>query len=603
VPPAILIDGSASAWGIVVAPDTPALQVIQSMLQRRLNITLVVGRDSTLPTLLGLFTEQEAWPMILSAKEALEAVAIASLMAPVPPPLTEETLAHPQDCLAQFKLHNVRYLPVVNAQNVLVGLLMPEHCYVQLGGINTATANPENGQNHYLAIAIHQSRLYEQVRQLNLTLEQQVQHHTSELQQSLLFGDLLRRITDRVRESLDEQQILQNVVKELAEALNTHSCDTGLYDLERQTSTIFCEYLRSEINMAQGVTFAMDDHPHIYPLLLAGHAIQFCWTNPPLRAVRSQVERFSVLACPVIDDQEVIGDMWVYRPCNDYFEEAEVRLVQQVGNQCAIAIRQSRLYQAAKYQVEELARLNYLKDDFLSSVSHELRTPMSNIKMATQMLEDILGEHNLLDDITAPIPRYFQIIKEECQRELSLINDLLDLSRLDAGTEPLLLSTLSLEDWLHDQIEPFREQAQQQQQQLLLDIPTGLPPLTTDFSYLGRILTELLENACKYTLSGETIRVSTTATLAVSAKQHAGNLPYLLLEVSNSGVEIPAAETEKIFDRFYRIPSHDPWRYGGTGLGLALVKKLTEQIQATITVECQNGWNCFRVKLPLEITG
>ena len=91
-----------------------------------------------------------------------------------------------------------------------------------------------------------------------------------------------------------------------------------------------------------------------------------------------------------------------------YFEELEIRLVQQVSNQCAIALRQSRLYQAAQAQVEELERLNQLKDDFLSTVSHELRTPMANIKMATQMLEITLKPLGVFDSETSPINRYFQ---------------------------------------------------------------------------------------------------------------------------------------------------------------------------------------------------
>jgi signal transduction histidine kinase len=117
-------------------------------------------------------------------------------------------------------------------------------------------------------------------------------------------------------------------------------------------------------------------------------------------------------------------------------------LVKQVCNQCAIAIRQARLYEAAQIQVQELDRLNRLKDDFLSTVSHELRTPMSNIKMATYMLGISLSKLGALEKDQST-QRYFKILNDECQRETLLIDNLLDLSRLDAKTDLLLTSAFT----------------------------------------------------------------------------------------------------------------------------------------------------------------
>ena len=103
------------------------------------------------------------------------------------------------------------------------------------------------------------------------------------------------------------------------------------------------------------------------------------------------------------------------------------------------------LYQTAQAQVQALERLDQAKDDFLSTVSHELRSPMTSIKMATQMLEIQLTRTGMLDAAgTSPISRYFQILKSQSEREIQLINDLLDLARLDAHTETLTLTTLDL---------------------------------------------------------------------------------------------------------------------------------------------------------------
>ena len=433
----------------------------------------------------------------------------------------------------------------------------------------------------HLAIAIQQSKLYHQVQQLNTNLERQVQERTAQLQQSLDFEALLKRITDKVRDSLDEQQILQTVVEELAQGLTIECCDTGIYNADHTTSTIAYEFTKSLVP-AQGNMFeiANSAHPEVYPALFRGQICHFSdLANSPLRTDQNLL---TTLACPILDDQGILGDLWLFKRAGEIFNDQEVRLVKQVANQCAIGLRQSRLYQAAQLQVQELERLNYLKDDFLNTVSHELRTPMSSIKMATQMLEIHLESLGILENDSSPINRYFKILREEGQREIDLINDLLDLARLEAETETLNATPISLQMFIPHLAEPFVERTRIQQQQLEIEIPEAILPFNTNLSYLARILTELLHNACKYTPAGETIKISVQTTPTV-----------LEIWITNSGVEIPAAECDRIFDKFYRIPNNDPWRYGGTGLGLALVRKLADQLGASIRAESRCGQTNF----------
>ncbi len=431
-----------------------------------------------------------------------------------------------------------------------------------------------------VTIAIQQSELYEQVHRLNSDLEQQVQKRTAELQQAFEFEDSLKRITDKVRDSLDEQQILHTAVHELALALKVISCNASLYDLQTHSSTICYEYTALE-TLFLGRVVQMRNFSEGYDQLLRGQYFQFCSIVPnPVRG------RVTMLACPIVEEQGVLGDLWLTKHHDVAFSEQDIRLVQQVANQCAIAIRQARLYQAVQLQVQELESLNNLKDDFLSTVSHELRTPMSNIKMAAQMLEVVLKQMGALD-ADNKAARYFEILHQECQREINLINDLLDLSRLNTST-PLLVTTIDTPDWLRKLVVPFQERAQSQQQQLQLDIPESLPNVATDAESLSRIVTELLNNACKYTPAHHVITVSGQV-----VQQH------LRLSISNSGVEIPSHEISRIFNKFYRIPNNDPWKHGGTGLGLALVKKLVERLGAIIEVSSTNGHTQFSVDLPL----
>jgi GAF domain-containing protein/anti-sigma regulatory factor (Ser/Thr protein kinase) len=441
-----------------------------------------------------------------------------------------------------------------------------------------------------VAIAIQQSELYRQVQHLNTHLERQVQERTAQLQQALDFEALLKRITDKVRDSLDEQEILRSAVQELAQGLATVCCDTGIYNADQTTSTIAYEF-SSSLVATQGKTFAIASTPHakIYESLLQGQICQFC--DVAFKPVHSGQKLLTVLACPMMDDQGVLGDLWLFKPSESQFNDQEVRLVQQVANQCAIALRQSRLYRAAQSQIEELARLNQLKDDFLNTVSHELRTPMSSMQAAIQMLEICLRPLGVFESETNPIHRYFQTLQTEYEREITLINDLLDLTRIDSGSDPINLSAIHLQFWIPHVLEPFVERTSHQDQHLEINIPANLPPLTTDLAYLERALTELIHNAFKYTPSGERIAVS--ARLASTGDSNA-----MLIEVSNTGVEIPDVERDRIFDKFYRIPNNDPWKHGGTGLGLSLVKKLVQRLGGAVWVESGNSITRFIMQLP-----
>ena len=241
--------------------------------------------------------------------------------------------------------------------------------------------------------------------------------------------------------------------------------------------------------------------------------------------------------------------------------------------------------------MRELERLNRLKDDFLSTVSHELRTPMANIKMAVHMLDLTLRDLGMFKAQANPLDRYFQILKDECQREINLINDLLDLALLDSQETVLNLSEVSLQSWLPRIVEPFLARAQDRQQGLETAIAASLPLVKTDLSYLERALAELLNNAYKYTPVGGQI--------SISASVEDQSEPSVVIRVCNSGVEILSSEHDRIFDKFYRIPNSDPWRHGGTGLGLALVKKLVERLKGTIRVESIHGKTTFAVRLPI----
>ncbi|MBC8123922.1 MAG: PAS domain-containing protein, partial [Gemmatimonadaceae bacterium] len=248
-------------------------------------------------------------------------------------------------------------------------------------------------------------------------------------------------------------------------------------------------------------------------------------------------------------------------------------------------------------QMEELHKINQLKDDFLSMVSHELRTPMTNMRMAIHMLK------------TAPSSKqrqsYLKILDLECTHEISLMNDLLDLQRLEAGMLPLVPEQIVLADWLSPLLESFYNRAQERQQSLNADISPDLRPFVSDSTCLKRILVELMNNACKYTpQKGEiSIRIGPVINPSATDVQESTANYCVQFSVSNSGPGIAPEELPRIFEKFYRIPNSESWKQGGTGLGLALAKKLVTQLGGNILVNSQHGETTFTVELPEATLG
>ncbi|MGB3493833.1 MAG: response regulator [Elainellaceae cyanobacterium] len=440
-------------------------------------------------------------------------------------------------------------------------------------------------QNHQLQVEIRRRQHAEQdLQRLNIDLERQVKARTAELQLAFEFEATLKRITDQVRDTLDEEKILATAVVELANTVDVSTCNASIYNFDNRTALIIQEYTTRAGGYKDRVLY-LDQFPEIYSILMQRDPIQFCSLVP-------NEERGSVatLACPIFDEQGVLGDIWLANHTYYAFHEQDIRLVQQVANQCAIALRQARLYQAAQAQVDELARLNRLKDDFVSTVSHELRTPLSSIKAVSQILESQLGVGaHAKEGSTCPenISHYLRVLREESDREIKLINDLLYLSGIDSESDPSALTNLSPQMWLPYLVEPFEYRLLEHQLELNVDVPDHTPNLMTNAHYLERILTELLNNACKYTPPGGNIY------LAVAAADN-----HVEFRVSNSGVSIARDECDRIFEKFYRIPSSDPWKHGGTGLGLALVKKLVIYLGGNITVESTDNLTTFIVTLP-----
>lgn len=287
---------------------------------------------------------------------------------------------------------------------------------------------------------------------------------------------------------------------------------------------------------------------------------------------------------PLFSGDKLWGLLAVYQNTGPRrWKESEANLLYQVATQLNVPLQQTDIYQASLAHAIELENLVRLKDDFLSTVSHELRTPVSNMRLAIQMLKQTTDE--------TLRKKYLAILESECDREKSLVNDLLDLRRFDSSDCPLKLEQVELGQWLPLFVAPFLNRANEREQALVIQVSPTLSVICTEIASFERIVAELLNNACKYTPADEQISF---------ALRQTGD--QLELTVSNTGAEIPQAELLHIFEKFYRIPNSDLWSQGGTGLGLALVQGLAKRLCGQILVKSENYLTTFTIMMPLDLS-
>jgi len=246
---------------------------------------------------------------------------------------------------------------------------------------------------------------------------------------------------------------------------------------------------------------------------------------------------------------------------------------------------------------DRLRELDRLKSNFLATVSHELRTPLTSIIGYGEMLaEGIAGPLN--DEQK----EFVGTIREKGEQLLHLIQSLLDMSKLESGTMSVRREKIRIEDVLAEVLKTLTPSARKKGVALRLDCAQGLPDLRADPERLRQVFINLGDNAIKFTPSGGSVtyRVVTMALGDVGAKKdprrEGGDedvgfalmspvRSHLEVRVIDTGIGIPAAEREKVFDAFYQVDSSSTREYGGTGLGLSIVKRLVESHDGTIRVE------------------
>lgn len=475
-----------------------------------------------------------------------------------------------QDChrqlLSRYQVRANLVVPILLNESCLWGLLIAHHCTGPYAW-DEWKVDLLTDLAQQLAIAIQQTQIHRRLEMANSALRYQVNIRNAELQNLLDYEKLLRTITDSVRSNLDEKSLLQKTITAMVEGLGLKDCLVALFTDETHTTHLITS---ASDPQWEGLTLELD--PLVRNHFLNKRSAYFSTHHPYAGPV-------TVVAAPIYDQEKLLGFLQLVRLSEDTFSTAEIRLAEQVANQCAIGIRQARLYQASLEQVRRLEELNRLKDEFVHMVSHELRTPLTNMNMALKMIE--------IQGLQESQQRYFQILRSEWNRELNLVNELLELQALESGTRGLALSTVELPKIIQKVTAPFLLRTQERQQQFQVFVSEQVGEWISDSSLLERVILELLNNACKYTPADHQI--------SMKVEIQGTNL---VITVANTGVEIPLEVQGKIFDKFFRLSALDHWNQGGTGLGLSLVSKAVEILGGKIHLESQAQRTTFQITLP-----
>jgi signal transduction histidine kinase/CheY-like chemotaxis protein len=442
------------------------------------------------------------------------------------------------------------------------------------------------------------NRTAAQLQESYASLEQKIEARTRELSKALEEVRALGEVGRAVSSSLELETVLTTIVSHAVQLCGAAGGAIYEYDEQaeefhlRATEGLPEEYLqiarRTPARKGEGATgrLAITPEPIEIPDIAAPGAYE-----SRIRDALVRTGHRALLAVPLLREGRVMGSLVVFRKTAGGFGPDVVNLLQAFATQSALAIQNARLFREIEDKGHQLEVASQHKSQFLANMSHELRTPMNAIIGVTEMLlEDAqaLGQEEQIE----PHERILRAGKHL----LALINDILDLSKIEAGKMELHLESFAVAALVEDVVTTFRPLAEKNGNQVVLECPADVGTMRADAMRVRQALLNLASNAGKFTERG-------LVTVAAARRRDDGR-DWITFAVSDTGIGMTAGQMAKLFEEFTQADASTTRKYGGTGLGLAISRRFCRMMGGDITVESTPGaGSTFTIRLPAEVQG